>query len=261
MRAKSKIRDARIPYQVPDTPEFAERLGGVLRVIYLVFNEGYSASSGAVLLRSDLSQEAIRLARLVHTLLPDEAEVMGLLGLMLLHDSRRLARVNDHGDLIPLDEQDRTLWNAAQITEGCALTEQALRTPNFGAYSLQAAISAVHAEVPTAHQTDWPQIVGLYDALLSLKPSPVVALNRTVVVAMASGTTVGLALVTALLRDAALQNYHLAHAAQADLLRRLGRHQEALGAYQNALALTSQVAEQRFLQRKIADIQSKLKNI
>ena len=261
VRAKTKIREARIPYQVPDASEFAERLGGVLRVIYLVFNEGYSASSGAVLLRSDLSQEAIRLARLVLSLLPDEAEVMGLFGLMLLHDSRRLARVNDQDDLVPLDEQDRRLWNTLQIAEGCALTEQALRTPNFGVYSLQAAISAVHAEAPTAADTDWPQIVGLYDVLLSREPSPVVALNRAVAVAMASGPAVGLGLVTALLQDVALQNYHLAHAAQADLLRRLGRHQEALGAYQHALTLTSQAAEQRFLQRKVADIQSKLKNI
>ena len=212
-------------------------------------------------MRSDLSQEAIRLARLLLGLLPDEAEVMGLLGLMLLHDSHRLACVNDHGDLVPLDEQDRTLWNAAHVAEGCALTEQALRTPAFGAYSLQAAISAVHAESPTALQTDWPQIVGLYDVLLSREPSPVVALNRAVAVAMASDPAVGLALVAAPLKDESLQNYDLAHAAQADLFRRLGRRQEALGAYQHAVTLTSQAAEQRFLQRKMADIQSKLKNI
>ena len=261
VRAKSKIRDARIPYQVPDAPDLPARLQSVLRVIYLVFNEGYSASGGEVLLRTELSEEAIRLARLIRELLPGEAEVLGLLGLMLLHESRRLARLDEHGDLVPLDEQNRALWSAPQIAEGCALTEQALRTPNFGAYSLQAAISAVHAEAPTAHQTDWPQIVGLYDVLLSREPSPVVALNRAVAVAMASGPAVGLALVAALLQDVALQNYHLAHAAQADLFRRLGRHQEALGAYQHALLLTSQAAEQRFLQRKMAEIQSKLKNI
>ena len=258
VRAKTKIREARIPYQVPDAPEFAGRLSSVLRVIYLVFNEGYSASGGEVLLRSDLSQEAIRLARLVLGLLPDEAEVMGLLALMLLHDSHRAARVNDQGDLVPLDEQDRALWNAPQIAEGCALTEQALRTPHFGAYSLQAAISAVHAEAATAAQTDWPQIVGLYDALLSLEPSPVVALNRAVAVAMTDGPSVGLPLVNALLQNDAMQNYHLAHAAHADLYRRLGRHQEALDAYQRASALTSQAAEQRFLQRKITVMQSLL---
>ena len=176
-------------------------------------------------------------------------------------EQQKQARLDEHGDLVPLDEQNRALWNATQIAEGCALTEQALRTPHFGAYSLQAAISAVHAEAPTALQTDWPQIVGLYDALLSKEPSPVVALNRAVAVAMASGPAVGLPLVTVLLQDESLQNYHLAHAAQADLLRRLGRHQEAFGAYQRALALTSQAAEQRFLQRKIATVKSQVKII
>ena len=261
VRAKTKIRDACIPYQVPDAADLPARLQSVLRVIYLVFNEGYSASGGEVLVRTDLSEEAIRLARLISEMLPGEADVLGLLGLMLLHESRRLARLDEHGDLIPLDEQNRALWNAAQIAEGCALTEQALRMPHFGTYSLQAAISAVHAEARTATETDWPQIVGLYDVLLSNEPGPVVALNRAVAVEMASGPAVGLPLVTALLQDAALQNYHLAHAAQADLLRRLGRHQEALSAYQRALTLTSQAAEQRFLQRRIDDIQSKLKNI
>ena len=261
VRAKTKIREARIPYQVPDATEFPERLRSVLRVIYLVFNEGYSASAGEVLLRSDLSQEAIRLARLVLGLLPDEAEVMGLLALMLLHDSHQAARVNDQGDLVPLDEQNRALWDARQIAEGCALTEQALRTPHFGPYSLQAAISAVHAEAATGLETDWPQILGLYDALMLIEPSPVVALNRAVAVAMELGPAVALPLVTTLLQNDAIRNYHLAHAAQADLYLRLGRHQEALGAYQRALALTSQGAEQRFLQRKLANIQSKLKNI
>lgn len=261
VRAKTKIRDARIPYQVPEQAEFSERLRSVLRVIYLVFNEGYSASGGDVLLRGDLSVEAIRLARLVLGLLPGEAEVMGLLALMLLHDSRRLARVNDQGDLVPLDEQNRALWNAPQIAAGCALTEQALRTPHFGAYSLQAAISAVHAEAATAPNTDWPQIVGLYDVLLGLEPGLVVALNRAVAISMRDGPDVGLPLVTALLENESLQNYHLAHAAQADLYRRLGRNEEALSAYQRALSLTQQGAEQRFLQRKITTIQSNLKII
>ena len=259
VRAKAKIRDACIPYQVPDATELPARLQSVLRVIYLVFNEGYSASGGEVLVRFNLSEEAIRLARLLRDMLPDEAEVTGLLALMLLHGSRRLARLDQHGDLIPLDQQNRSLWDARQIAEGCALTEQALRTPHFGVYTLQAAISAVHAEAPTALETDWPQIVGLYDALRSMEPSPVVALNRAVAVAMASSPAVALPLVAELLQNDAMQNYHLAHAAQADLYRRLGRYREALHAYQRALALTSQAAEQRFLQRKIADIQAKLK--
>lgn len=259
VRAKAKIRDARIPYHVPDAAEFPERLRSVLRVIYLVFNEGYSASSGEVLLRSDLSHEAIRLARLVLGLLPDVAEVMGLLALMLLHDSRRLARVNWQGDLIPLDEQNRTLWNTVQIAEGCLLTGQALRTPHFGPYCLQAAISAVHAEAPTALETDWPQIVGLYDALLLKEPSPVVALNRAVAFAMVAGPAVALPVVADLLQNDVLQNYHLAHAAQADLYRRMGHLQEALNAYQRALALTSQSAEQRFLKRQITTIELNLK--
>lgn len=261
VRAKTKIRDARIPYRVPDAGEFPERLRSVLRVIYLVFNEGYSASGGEILLRSDLSQEAIRLARLVLVLLPDAAEVMGLLALMLLHDSRRLARVNAQGDLVPLDKQDRALWNAAHIAEGCALTEQALRTPHFGSYSLQAAISAVHAEAATTPDTDWPQIVGLYDALLLIEPSPVVALNRAVAVAMAEGPASGLPIISTLLQDSAMQNYHLAHAAQADLYRQLGCPTEALAAYRQALALTQQGTEQQFLARQIAAIESSQKII
>ena len=188
-------------------------------------------------------------------LLPGEAEVLGLLALMLLHESRRAARVDGQGDLVPLDEQNRSLWNTSQIAEGCALTESALRGPRFGPYSLQAAISAVHAEAATAAATDWPQIVGLYDALLRADPSPVVALNRAVAVAMRDGPGVGLALVTALLQDDSLQNYHLAYAAQADMYRRLARHADALPAYQRALALTQQAAEQRFLQRRIADLE------
>lgn len=258
VRAKAKIRDARIPYHVPDEADLPARLGSVLRVIYLVFNEGYSASSGDMLMRSELSNEAIRLARLLRDLLPDQAEVMGLLAMMLLHASRRAARVNAQHDLVPLDEQDRALWDADQITEGCALAEQALRTGQFGSYGLQAAISAVHAESPTAAATDWPQIVGLYDALLGLETSPVVALNRAVAIAMRDGPAVGLQLVTALLQDESLRNYHLAHAAQADLYRRLARYEEALPAYRQALALTQQGAEQRFLQKRIADLEALL---
>ena len=258
VRAKAKIRDARIPYQVPEAAELPERLGSVVRVIYLVFNEGYSASSGDTLTRSDLTDEAIRLARLLHDLLPDQAEVVGLLALMLLHESRRAARMNAQQDLVPLDEQDRTLWNTTHIAEGCALAEQALRTGRFGAYSLQAAISAVHAEAPTAATTDWPQIVGLYDALLRLEASPVVALNRAVAVAMRDGPAAGLPLVTELLQDDSLRTYHLAHAAQAYLYRRLARYADALPAYRQALALTQQGAEQRFLQKKIVDIEALL---
>lgn len=258
VRAKAKIRDARIPYQVPEVAELPERLGSVLRVIYLVFNEGYSASTGDLLTRSDLSNEAIRLTRLLRELLPDQAEVVGLLALMLLHESRRSARMNAAGDLVPLDEQDRALWNVEQIAEGCALAEQALRTQRFGSYSLQAAISAVHAEAPTSVATDWLQIVGLYDALLQLEGSPIVALNRAVAVAMLDGPAAGLPLVSALLQDETLRNYHLAHAAQADLYRRLAHYPEALPAYLRALALTQQGPEQRFLQQKIADIKALL---
>jgi RNA polymerase sigma-70 factor (ECF subfamily) len=258
VRAKSKIRDARIPYQVPDTAELPARLSSVLRVIYLVFNEGYSASSGDMLTRGDLSNEAIRLTRLLRELLPDQAEIMGLLALMLLHESRRTARVNMQNDLVPLDEQDRRLWNAELIAEGCALAEQALRTRQFGAYSLQAAISAVHAEASTSADTDWLQIVGLYDALFRLEPSAIVALNRAVAIAMRDGPAAGLVLVNDLLQEESLQKYHLAHAAQADMYRRLARYQEAQFAYEQALALTKQGAEQRFLQKRIAEMRGLL---
>lgn len=253
VRAKSKIRDARIPYQVPDATELPARLASVLRVIYLVFNEGYSASSGDTLIRYDLSNEAIRLARLLRELLPEQAEIMGLLALMLLHESRRVARINMQDDLVPLDEQDRSLWNSALIAEGCTLAEQALRTKKFGTYSLQAAISAVHAEAPTSADTDWAQIVGLYDALFRLEPSSIVALNRAVAVAMHDSPATGLALVNQLLEES-LQKYHLAYAAQADLYRRLARYQEAKCAYEHAFALTKQGAEQRFLQKRIAEM-------
>lgn len=261
VRAKSKIHDARIPYQVPDATELPARLASVLRVIYLVFNEGYSASSGDMLTRGDLSNEAIRLARLLIELLPEQAEIMGLLGLMLLHESRRVARINLQDDLIPLDEQDRSLWNAALIAEGCTLAEQALRTKKFGAYSLQAAISAVHAEAPTSADTDWAQIVGLYDALFRLEPSSVIALNRAVAIAMHDSPATGLALVNQLLEEEFLQKYHLAYAAQADLYRRLARHQEAKFAYQKAFSLTKQGTEQRFLQKRIAEMDHLLKEI
>ncbi len=251
VRAKAKIRAARIPYQVPGRDELPARLASVLRVVYLVFNEGYSASSGATVTRSELSDEAIRLARLLHELLP-EAEVCGLLALMLLHESRRAARTDARGDLVPLDGQDRSLWNTRFITEGCALAEHALGLPRFGAYALQAAISAVHSEAREASSTDWPQITGLYDALLQRDDSPVVHLNRAVAVAMRDGPAAGLALIDALLAQGELANYHLAHAAQADMLRRLARPTEARAAYQRALELAQQEPEQRFLRKRLA---------
>src|SRR5262249_42791680 len=222
VRAKAKIRDARIPYQVPEPDELPERLDSVLRVVYLVFNEGYSASSGGSLTRVDLSSEAIRLGRLLCELLP-EPEVIGLLALMLLQESRRTARTSPTGDLILLERQDRSLWNRAEIAEGSALAQRALQSRRFGPYALRAAIAAVHAEAPTAEATDWGEIVGLYDVLLGIDPSPVVELNRAVAVAMRDGPQVGLALIEAILARGDLGDYHLAHAARADLCRRLGR--------------------------------------
>jgi RNA polymerase sigma-70 factor, ECF subfamily len=253
VRAKSKIRDAKIPYEVPAPAELPQRLDSVLRVIYLVFNEGYSASSGAALTRHDLSGEAIRLARLLVTLLP-EPEAMGLLALMLLHDSRRGARTSASGDLVLLDEQDRALWDRAQIAEGAALVERALASRRFGPYSLQAAIAAVHAQAPSAAETDWAQIVGLYDVLMRVDPSPVVELNRAVAVAMRNGPQVGLALVDAILSRGELAEYRLAHAARADLCRRLGRLTEARESYEKALAMTRGEAEQRFLKKRLAQL-------
>lgn len=256
VRAKAKIRDARIPYQVPEADELPARLESVLRVIYLVFNEGYSASSGDAALDPDLSGEAIRLARLVAGLLP-EPEAIGLLALMLLHESRRAARVDADGELVPLDEQDRGLWNAALIAEGSALVQQALQTRRFGGYTLQAAISAVHAAAPRAEDTDWAQIVGLYDALLRAEPSPVVELNRAVAVAMdpAQGLGAGLALVDALIAEhPVIARYHLAHAARADLCRRAGRIAEARGSYAAAIELAQQEPERRFLRRRLATL-------
>jgi RNA polymerase sigma-70 factor, ECF subfamily len=253
VRAKGKIRDARIPYQVPTREELPERLDAVLRVVYLVFNEGYSASSGDSLTRHDLSEEAIRLGRLLVELLP-EPEAMGLLALMLLHESRRSARSDAEGKLILLDAQDRSLWNRERIAEGLALVERALASRRFGPYSLQAAIAAVHAEAPDAATTDWTQIVGLYDVLLRVEPSPVVALNRAVAVAMRDGPASGLALVDTILDRGVLADYHLAHAARADLLRRLDRKPEASAAYQRALELAVQEPERRFLEQRIAEL-------
>jgi len=255
VRAKAKIRDARIPYQVPETDELHQRLESVLRVIYLVFNEGYSASSGSTLTRVDLSGEAIRLGRLLVDLLP-EPEAMGLLALMLLHESRRVARASPEGELILLTDQDRSLWNRAQIREGASLVEKALSSRRFGPYTLQAAIAAVHAESPTADATDWREIVGLYDVLLRIEPSPVVELNRAVAVAMRDGAEAGLALVDAILARGYLNDYHLAHAAKADLSRRLGRTAQARTAYQRAIALAQQEPERRFLERRLAELAS-----
>jgi RNA polymerase sigma-70 factor, ECF subfamily len=253
VRAKAKIRDARIPYQVPSPSELQDRLDTVLQVIYLVFNEGYSASSGASLTRPDLSGEAIRLGRLLVELLP-EPEVMGLLGLLLLQESRRAARTSLTGDLILLEDQDRSLWNRDQIAEGKALVERALSSRRFGVYTLQAAIAAVHAEAPNVAATDWAQVVGLYNVLVRAEPSPVVELNRAVAVAMRDGLEAGLALIDAILARGDLPDYHLAHAARADLCRRLGRTAEARASYDRALALARQEPERRFLERRLAEL-------
>jgi RNA polymerase sigma-70 factor (ECF subfamily) len=253
VRAKAKIRDARIPYQVPERDELPRRLDAVLHVVYLVFNEGYAASSGTSLTRRDLSGEAIRLGRLLVELLP-EAEAIGLLGLMLLHESRRAARTAADGELVLLADQDRALWNRDQITEGTALVERALTSLRFGPYSLQAAIAAVHAGAPTAEATDWPQIAGLYDVLLRSDPSPVVELNRAAAVAMRDGPAAGLVLIDAILARGDLADYHLAHSARADLCRRLGKLEDARSSYQRALQLTRQEPERRFLERRLREI-------
>jgi len=253
VRAKAKIRDARIPYEVPSRAELPERLAAVLGVVYLVFNEGYSASSGDDVTRPDLTGEAIRLGRLLLELLP-EPEVLGVLALMLLHESRRAARTGPGGELVLLEAQDRSRWDRALVAEGAALVERALRSRRFGPYTLQAAIAAVHAEAQSAAETDWAQIVGLYDVLLHVEPTPVVELNRAVAVAMRDGPERGLALVDALLARGELRGYHLAHAARADLLRRLGRAAEAREAYARALALARQGPERRFLERRLREL-------
>ena len=253
VRAKAKIRNARIPYEIPSANDLPDRLDAVLRVVYLVFNEGYSASSGASLTRHDLSSEAIRLGRLLLELLP-EPEAVGLLALMLLQESRRAARTSPSGDLVLLEDQDRSLWNREYIKEGLALVQRALSSRRFGPYTLQAAIAAVHAEASSAAATDWTQIVGLYDVLMRAEPSPVVELNRAVAVAMRDGPAAGLSLIDAILARGDLGNYHLAHAARADLCRRLGRIAEARASYERALSLTEQEPERRFLERRLAEL-------
>jgi RNA polymerase sigma-70 factor, ECF subfamily len=249
VRAKAVIRDKAIPYQVPASQELPARLGAVLLVVYLIFNEGYSAETTG----TELSREAIRLGRLLLGLLP-EPEVMGLLGLMLLHESRRAARTSDDGDLILLEQQDRSLWNRDQVAEGISLTESALRSRRFGAYTLQAAIAAVHAESSSVASTDWRQITLLYDQLLRIQPSPVVQLNRAVAIAMCEGLEQGLGLINELLAREQLSGYHLAHSARADMCRRLGRIPEARASYEKALALASQEPDRRFLARRLAEL-------
>jgi RNA polymerase sigma-70 factor (ECF subfamily) len=255
VRAKAKIRNARIPYEVPLASDLPDRLDAVLRVVYLVFNEGYSASSGAALTRYDLSNEAISLGRLLVGLLP-EPEALGLLALMLLHDSRRAARASPSGELILLGDQDRLLWNREQIAEGLALVERALGARQVGPYTIQAAIAAVHASAPNAAATDWAQIVALYDLLARAEPSPVVELNRAVAVAMRDGPSAGLALIDTILERGDLSDYHLAHAARADLCRRLGRLGEARASYERALSLTEQEPERRFLKRRLGELEN-----
>jgi RNA polymerase sigma-70 factor (ECF subfamily) len=250
VRAKAKIRDAKIPYQVPSLAELPERLDSVLRVIYLVFNEGYSASIGAQVTREELTREAIRLGRLLMELLP-EPEVMGLLALMLLHESRRVARTSPNGELILLDEQDRALWDREMIAEGCALVERALGSGRFGPYCLQAAIAAVHAEAPSVQETDWVQIVGLYDVLLRAVPSPVIELNRAAAISKRDGPEAGLVLVESILDRGELLDYHLAHSARAEFCRQLGRVEQARAAYKRALELTQQEPERRFIEARI----------
>jgi RNA polymerase sigma-70 factor (ECF subfamily) len=253
VRAKAKIRDARIPYQVPSRTDLPDRLDTVLQTIYLVFNEGYAASSGTSLTRADLADEAIRLGRLVMELLPD-SEVIELLALMLLQESRRTARTSSTGDLILLEDQDRSLWNQAQISEGRMLVQRSLSSGRFGSYTLQAAIAAVHSEAASAAATDWSQIVSLYDVLVRVQPSPVVALNRAVAVAMRDGPLAGLQLIDDILARGDLNDYHLAHAARADLCRRLGRTAEARESYQRALAIAKQEPERRFLEKRLGEL-------
>ena len=255
VRAKQKIRLARIPYEVPSLEIIGDRLSAVRAVIYLIFNEGYAASAGAHLIRNDLCAEAIRLGRVLCELLPDEPENQGLLALMLLQDSRRRARVNDQGELVTLEDQDRSLWDASEIGAGVQLVQDALRLRRVGSYQLQAAIAAVHAEAQTAAETDWRQIVALYEELLRITSSPVVALNHAAAVAMSEGAERGLSLVDAVGTDGALQNYYLFHASRADLLRRLQRFDEAVAAYQQALSLTTNKVEQNYIRKRLAKIE------
>ena len=254
VRAKAKIRDARIPYEVPLEKELPDRLDAVLRVVYLVFNEGYSASFGEAVTRHDLCRDAIRLGRVLITLLP-QPEATGLLGLLLLQDSRRTARTSATGELILLEDQDRSLWNREQIAEGVAIVQRALSMGQVGPYTIQAAIAAVHAQAPSATATDWGHIVALYDLLLQAHPSPVVALNRAVAVAMRDGPLAGLTLIDTILAQGDLGNYHLIHAARADLYRRLGRTKEACISYERALSLTQQEPERRFLEKRLIELQ------
>jgi RNA polymerase sigma-70 factor (ECF subfamily) len=257
VRAKAKIRETKIPYEVPTPEELPERLGAVLHVIYLVFNEGYSAAAGAEVMRAELTGEAIRLGRLLIELQPEPEvlpEIIGLLSLMLLQESRRAARTSPTGELILLENQDRSLWNREQIAEGVALLEKALKTHRFGSYTLQAAIAAVHAEAESVAATDWRQIVALYDRLLRIQSSPVVQLNRAVAIAMRDGPEAGLTHIDALLEHGELANYYLAHSARADLYRRLGRTSEARSSYEKALALTQQEPERKFLQERIRQL-------
>ena len=254
VRAKGKIRAARIPYEVPGSDRLAERLDGVLRVVYLVFNEGYAATSGDALVRRELCREAIRLGRLLRALLPGSSEVAGLLALMLLHDSRRAARLDAAGELVTLEEQDRSLWDRGQIAEGQTLAEAALRRGGAGFYALQAAIAALHAQGTRADETDWPQIAALYALLLRLHPSPVVALNHAAAVAMGERLERGLRLIEQLEATGELEAYHLLPAAKADILRRLGRRPEAAAAYERALQLVTHDAERRYLLRRLREV-------
>ena len=253
VRAKAKIRETPIPYEVPTPQDLPERLGAVLQVIYLVFNEGYSAAAGAKVTRAELTGEAIRLGRLLTELRP-EPEVIGLLSLMLLQESRHAARASPAGELILLEHQDRSLWNREQIAEGVALLEKSLKSRSFGSYTLQAAIAAVHAEAESSAVTDWRQIVALYNRLVRIQPSPIVELNRAVAIAMRDGPEVGLGLIDAVLAHGELANYYLAHSARADMCRRLGRTAEARSSYERALALTQQEPERQFLQERIRQL-------
>jgi RNA polymerase sigma-70 factor (ECF subfamily) len=253
VRAKNKIKTARIPYQLPERADLPDRMDTVLQVVYLVFNEGYSASSGDSITRADLSGEAIRLGRLLVELLP-ETEVIGLLALMLLQESRRAARATPEGDVVLLEDQDRALWNRQQINEGVTLVQRAMSSPGVGSYLIQAAIAAVHAEAPAAAQTDWDQIAGLYDVLLRIQPSPIVELNRAVAIAMRDGPAAGLELIDDILARGELTDYHLAHAARAEFCRRLGRTADAKAAYERAIELARQEPERRFLKKRIVDL-------